>query len=81
MTTVTYNLVGLLTHFTGDASWAEVDGPASRCGLDYYYRARDGAVAYINIDQSHMTVQIGDEIIYDGDIEDDADLAAYVSRE
>lgn len=62
--------LGILRDITGDATWREIDGPASRCGQDYWYRSRDGVEAYINEDQGHLTVEVNGTVRFSGFADD-----------
>jgi hypothetical protein len=60
----------ILARLTGIASWREVPGPQSGCGLDYWYTSAEGRRAYINIDQDQATVSIDGESVYRGSSSD-----------
>lgn len=41
--------------------WERIDGPDSRCGVDYWFQhARSGKKAYVNDDEGHITVDCED---------------------
>src|SRR6516164_8070230 len=67
---ISFDLVGLLHYLSGKQGWEEVNGPDSRCGLDYWYRAGDSE-AWANIDQTWITVWIDEQQVYSGDYEED----------
>lgn len=72
MNIVTFDFVGMLANLTGKTGWTEMDGPDSRCGLDYYYRLPRGASeAYINVDQDSIVVTVDAETVYTGSIDDE----------
>jgi hypothetical protein len=50
--------MGLLEELTGK-SWEEVEGPDTHVGVDSYYESGDGTLAaWINVDQTWVTVKI-----------------------
>ena len=47
--------------------WVAIDGPDSRCGVDYFFvNRRSGREAYANDDQGFITVTIEDEVVHAG---------------
>jgi hypothetical protein len=70
---VTFNFPKFLQSLTEYKGWHEVNGPDSRCGIDYWYECvdEDGEQhsAYINIDQGEMTVSLDEEVVWQGDCE------------
>lgn len=41
--------------------WEAIDGPDSRCGVDYWFRNRlTGEEAYVNDDQGAITVSVSE---------------------
>jgi hypothetical protein len=67
MRTVVVNFSKILEDVTGISGWVEVDGPDTRCGVDYWFEGPDGQSAYINIDQGAMTVSIDGEVVFETD--------------
>lgn len=61
-----FNFRIFLLKMTGDDSWEESDGYDTGVGLDYYYENDDGQVAYINVDQDYMTLNIDGDERYSG---------------
>jgi hypothetical protein len=57
----------LLEDLTGVSGWIAVDGPDTRCGIDYWFEGPDGQLAYINIDQGAMTVSVDGEVVFETD--------------
>jgi hypothetical protein len=60
-----YDFVGLLSFITGIPGWTEVQGPSSKCGLDYHYQigpSNDSKFlwAYINVDQTEVSISVRD---------------------
>jgi hypothetical protein len=54
-----------VTHTSAD-EWESLDGPDSGVGVDYWYRHRGtGNEAYLNLDQDHLTISLGDQQVYD----------------
>jgi hypothetical protein len=46
-------------------------------GVDYWYRHRDtGKEAYLNRDQDHLTISVGDRRVYDAQMPTEAELAS-----
>ena len=65
------NMIELLESLSDETGWTEINGPDSRVGVDYWFRAESGVEANINIDQNCLTVVIDGETIYcDDDYED-----------
>jgi hypothetical protein len=65
-----------VTHTSAD-DWESLDGPDSGVGVDYWYRHRGtGKEAYLNLDQHHLTVSVGDQRVYDAQIPTEAKLAS-----
>jgi hypothetical protein len=62
---VRFEFPAFLKRITGIGRWKEVNGPDSRVGLDYWYRAGRHE-ANINVDQGHMTVSVDAEVVYAG---------------
>ena len=67
---VSFDFIELLERITGEKGWKEVNGPDSRCGLDYWYKRGKGTEAYINIDQDAVTVSIDGDRIWEGETKD-----------
>ena len=65
VTVVRFDFPAFLKRITGIGGWKEVNGPDSRAGLDYWYRAGRHE-AYINVDQGHLTVSIDQEVVFEG---------------
>ena len=63
---ICFDFPRVLRRITGIGGWQEVNGPDSRVGLDYWYRAGNHE-AYINLDQGVMTVSIDKEVVFEGD--------------
>jgi hypothetical protein len=62
---------------TSAGDWETLDGPDSGVGVDYWYRHRGtGQEAYLNLDQSHLTISVGDNQVYDADLPTEAELAS-----
>jgi len=76
---VTFDFVGMLEKLTGLKGWAEVRGPDSRCGLDYWYK-RGRHVANINVDQNDITIAVNGDTICSGDYTKNKALAAFVTE-
>lgn len=60
-TVVSVDFPGMLKHLTQLDGWTEAEGPDSGVGLDYWYQREDEggvATAYINLDQTSLTVEI-----------------------
>lgn len=66
---VVFNFRIFLLKMTGDDSWEESDGYDTGVGLDYYYENDDGQVAYINVDQDYMTLNIDGDERYSGGVD------------
>jgi len=64
-----FNFRIFLIKMTGDDSWEESDGYDTGVGLDYYYENDDGQVAYINVDQDYMTLNIDGDERYSGGVD------------
>jgi hypothetical protein len=65
-----------VTH-TSAHDWESLDGPDSRVSVDYWYRHRGtGKEAYMNLDQDHLAISVGDQRIYDADLPTEAELAS-----
>jgi hypothetical protein len=62
---IRFDFPAFLKRITGIAGWKEMNGPDSRVGLDYWYRAGRHE-ANINVDQGHMTVSVDKEVVYEG---------------
>jgi len=75
---VTFDFVGMLEKLTGLKGWAEVRGPDSRCGLDYWYK-RGRHVANINVDQGDIIIAVNGETICSGDYAKNKVLATFVA--
>ena len=77
---VRMDLPRMLAVLTGTCArdWKIREGPDSRCGIDYYYRHRQGSEAYINIDQGHFTISLAGETLFTGDPAEDARLKRFV---
>ena len=57
-----------VTHTSAD-DWESLDGPDSGVGVDYWYRHHGtGEEAYLNLDQDHLTISVGDQRVYDAEI-------------
>lgn len=61
------DLTKLLKRLTGVGGWKQIDGPDTRCGVDYWFKS-GGHEAYINIDQDHMTITADDDVVHEGDV-------------
>ena len=62
---------------TSADDWESLDGPDSGVGVDYWYRHRGtGKEAYLNLDQDHLTISVGDQRVYDAELPDAAELAS-----
>lgn len=59
----------ILEKLTDETGWESVDGPDSRCGVDYYYK-NESSEAYINDDQGFLTVVVDGQGLFSGEIED-----------
>jgi hypothetical protein len=77
------DLAGLLAELTGTdpSAWEEVEGPESGCGLDYWYCHAMSGEAYVNVDQTCITVSIEGEKIYEGDYLEDEWLSRFVTED
>jgi hypothetical protein len=65
-----------VTHTPAD-DWESLDGPDSGVGVDYWYRQRStGKEAYLNLDQDHLTISVGDQRVYDAEIATEAQLSS-----
>ena len=65
-----------VTHTSAD-DWESLDGPDSGVGVDYWYRHRGtGKEAYLNLDQDHLTISVGDQRVYDAELPGEAELAS-----
>ena len=70
------NNIEILEQLTSIKSWRAIDGPASRCGMDFWYQSREtneaGAYveAYLNNDQGYLTVTVDGDTIFSGMRED-----------
>jgi hypothetical protein len=73
---VTFDFPKILARLTDTKStdWKEVGGPETRCGLDYYYRDSRDCDAYINVDQSCVTICVNDETLFSGNLAEDGAL-------
>jgi len=57
--------------------WEDLGGPDSGVGVDYWYRQRStGKEAYLNLDQDHLTISVGDQRVYDAEIPTEAELTS-----
>jgi hypothetical protein len=68
----TFDFVKLLEKLTNTRGWYETDGPESRCGVDYWYAVSkdyldDYQEAYINIDQTAITIEVNGEVVFQTD--------------
>ena len=64
-----------VTHTSAD-DWESLDGPDSGVGVDYWCRHRGtGKEAYLNLDQDHLTVSVGDQRLYDAGLPTEAELS------
>lgn len=89
-TLASLDLEGILRELTGLDGWEEAEGPDSGVGVDYWYvREASGHGAYVNLDQSNLTVSVtrngdeaeGPEFSLTLDIEEpDPAYAGFVSR-
>ena len=62
---------------TSAGDWETLDGPDSGVGVDYWYRHRGtGKEAYLNLDQNHLTISVGDHRVYDAELPTEAELAS-----
>jgi len=61
------NFIKLLESLSDETGWHEINGPDSRVGVDYWFRAESEAEANINIDQNCLTVTIDGETVYSDD--------------
>jgi hypothetical protein len=62
---------------TSADDWESLDGPDSGVGVDYWYRhSGTGQEAYLNLDQDHLTISVGDQRIYDAEIPTETELAS-----
>lgn len=59
----------MLTKLFG-GKWEEIDGPDSGVGIDHWFRNEQGEEAYINDDQSFLTIQKDGETVWSGDESD-----------
>jgi len=80
--TVVFYFPKMLSRLTDTAakSWKETNGPESRCGLDYYFRHSAGREAYINVDQEIVTINIDGEIVFSGNLMQNARLKDCVTE-
>lgn len=47
---------------TKPSDWEEMEGPESGCGVDYWFvNKKTGEEAYVNDDQGHITVNLGED--------------------
>ena len=54
---------------TSAEDWETFDGPNSGVGEDYWYSHRGtGEEAYLNMDQDHLIISVGEKRIYDAEI-------------
>lgn len=67
MDIIKYDFEKILENLTGKENWLELNGPDSGCGVDYWYKSGT-AEAYINIDQSHCTISVDEEVIFSGEL-------------
>jgi hypothetical protein len=66
-------VLALVTHTSAD-DWESLDGPDNGVGADYRYRHRGtGKEAYLNQDQDHLTISVGDQRVYDAEIPTDTE--------
>lgn len=63
------NLSIFLNTLTG-SNWHSIDGPDSGTGIDYWFADDAGKEAYVNIDQTALTISVNGEVIYSGNISD-----------
>jgi hypothetical protein len=57
--------------------WEDLDGPDSGVGVDSWYRhCGTGKEAYLNLDQDHLTISVGDRRVYDAQMPTEAELAS-----
>ena len=81
------DLPGVLDLITALDGWKEASGPDSGTGLDYWYviiqEGNDSPEheAYINIDQTWMTVDVDGETMYSGDFTEDDSLRPFWREE
>lgn len=61
--TVRMDLKGMLAHLSGIPAqdWSEYQGQDSGSGLDYWYQTEAGIDAYVNVDQTTISISITDE--------------------
>jgi hypothetical protein len=69
VTVVRFDFPAFLKKVSGVGGWQEVRGPDSGVGLDYWYRAGRHE-AYLNLDQGHLTVSIGQEVVFEGSVDE-----------
>ena len=66
---MTMDVIAILDKHSDPAErghWEEIDGPDSRCGVDHWYRNQvTGREAYANQDQTHWTISIDGDTIFD----------------
>lgn len=68
-----FDFEGLLGHLTNTPAgdWSETDGPDSGCGLDYWYVNKvTGVEAYLNLDQTFLSVSIGEDSLFAEELDD-----------
>jgi hypothetical protein len=80
MHTVVVDLGKILEDVTGVSGWVWVDGPDTRCGIDYWFEGPDGQLASVSIDQGAMTVSVDGEVIFETD-DYEADCTVEVNYE
>lgn len=66
----TINWSAILATLSNDheLNWESHEGPESRVGVDYFYKNPvTGDEAWINMDQNHVQVHIGEELVWEGE--------------
>jgi hypothetical protein len=60
---IEFDLRAMLAHLTRipKEKWIEKSGPDSGSGLDYWYETAAGIEAYINVDQTAVSISVYDE--------------------
>lgn len=66
---------------TRPEDWQEVWGPDTGCGLDYWFEHRDGRSAYLNVDQTWLSISIDGEQILSGPWDKMGLLSEFVTAE
>lgn len=62
------NFIKILNAHT-DTHWKQVDGPDTRCGIDYYFEDDDGNEAYANVDQVFWSLSVNGELLDAGELQ------------